>query len=98
MLSWIEHGTWSGSPGPTRTGDLRIRSPFWGIFRKFTKVDNFSETCMAIGCDQDRQFAHLINEMPFLPPIYPQIDPKIFGAFSSVLKNISIPQAARKAR
>ena len=53
---------------------------------------------MDIGWDHDQHFVHLIHESPFLPPIYPQITPKIFCAFSSVLKNIFIPQAARKAQ
>jgi hypothetical protein len=52
---------------------------------------------MDIDSDHYQQIVHLIHEKPFLPPIYPQITPKIFGTFSPVLKNISIPQAARKA-
>jgi hypothetical protein len=35
--------------------------------------------------------------MPFLPPIYPQITPKIFAAFPAVLVDSQIPQTARKA-
>jgi hypothetical protein len=52
---------------------------------------------MDIGDNYDRQFVHLIHETSFLPPIYPQITPMIFHAFSSVLKKMYIPQAARTA-
>jgi hypothetical protein len=80
-----------GAPGPTRTGGLRIRSLFRGVFRKLAKINNLSETLMDIGGDQEHEFVHLIHEMPFLHPIYPQITPKIFGTYSSVLKEIYFP-------
>jgi hypothetical protein len=67
-----------GAPGPTRTPGLRIRSPFWSVFRKLTKINIFAQTLMDIDSDHDQQFVHLIHEKQFLPPICPQITPKIF--------------------
>jgi len=87
---FISDQGFTGAPGPTRTGGLRIRSPFWGIFRKRAQINHFAETRMAIGYDHNRRFVHLIHESPFLPPIYPHITPKIFGTYSAVLKEIYV--------
>jgi hypothetical protein len=87
----------NGAPGKTRTCDLLIRSPSWGVFRNSAKINEMRDNRMDKERNKDIRFVHLIHKSPFLPPIYPQITPKNFSAFWPRRKLFEIPCPARKA-